>query len=273
MSLDEIKQTALNMLIYVDNICQKHNLRYSIYYGTLLGAVRHEGFIPWDDDIDIILPRRDYIRLLHLLENDKNYKLASSLNKSQYRYTFSKLFDPRTKLISKQTFDYEDSDSGVFIDIFPLDGIPDKTEEQHEFAIEMDSYKQGFMNTLGFLYARSYSGIRSAIKLILKYPIHKKYGKQGNYRYWRNLYEQNSLRYPFEKSNFCGHLEFIKYDKAIYPTDWFCEDNFERIDFEGHKVCAIKNADIFLKQYFGDYMTLPPKDEQISNHSYDFYWK
>ncbi|MDT2638335.1 LicD family protein [Enterococcus dongliensis] len=273
MNLDEIKQTALNMLIYVDDICQKNNLRYSIYYGTLLGAVRHGGFIPWDDDIDIVLPRPDYEKLLQILEKDLNYRLASSMNRSPYRYTFSKLFDPKTKLISKQIFDYEGKDAGVFIDIFPLDGVPNEKKTQKNFAIEMDSYKVGFMNTLGLMYARSYSYFRSFIKIILKFPFYLNLIRQGDYLYWRELYEKNSLRYPFDQSKFCGHLEYIKYDKAIYPTDWFSKDNFERINFEGHKISAIKNTDLFLTKYYGDYMTLPPKEEQVSNHLYDFYWK
>ncbi|MGO3115448.1 LicD family protein, partial [Enterococcus pseudoavium] len=82
-----------------------------------------------------------------------------------------------------------------------------------------------------------------------------------------------SLRYPFEQSKFCGHLEYINSDKAIYPTDWFSKDNFEEIDFEGYKIKAIKNADSFLKKYYGNYMTLPPTEDQISNHLYDFYWR
>ncbi|REC33549.1 LicD family protein [Enterococcus pseudoavium] len=273
MNLDEIKKTALNMLVYVNNICQRNNLRYSIYYGTLLGAVRHKGFIPWDDDIDIVLPRPDYEKLLRILEKDSKYKLASSINNKAYRYTFSKLFDPTTKLVSKQIFDYEGKEAGVFIDIFPLDGVPENKETQKSYAFEMDSYKIGFMNTLGLMYARSYSYFRSFVKLILKFPFYARLRKSGNYSYWRDLYEKNSLRYPFEQSKFCGHLEYINSDKAIYPTDWFSKDNFEEIDFEGYKIKAIKNADSFLKKYYGNYMTLPPTEDQISNHLYDFYWR
>ncbi len=273
LNLKEIKEVALNILIYVDDICQKNQLRYSVYYGTLLGAVRHQGFIPWDDDIDIVLPRPDYEKLLEILSSDPNYILASPLNSTSYRYTYSKLFDPKTKLVSKQILGYEDKNSGVFIDIFPLDGVPKDKEEQKKYANELDVYKLGIMNTLGFLYARSYSYLRTIAKSIVKYPKHRKYKKKGNYEYWRNLYEKNSVRYPFEKSILCGHLEFIKYEKAIYPTNWFSKDSFDRIDFEGYKVNAIKDSEIFLKQYFGDYMTLPPKEEQISNHPYEFYWK
>lgn len=273
MSLKEIKQTALKMLVYVDDICQKNNLRYSIYYGTLLGAVRHKGFIPWDDDIDIVLPRPDYNKLLEILKEDSRYTLASSINKDPYRYTFAKLFDPKTKLVSKQVFDYEGKDAGVFIDIFPLDGVPEGKKEQQEYASEMYSYRVGFMNTLGMMYARSYSYFRSAVKIVLKYPYYKKLLKRGNYNYWRNLYEKESLRYPFENSKFCGHLEYIKNKNAIYPTEWFSEQNFQLIDFEGYKISAIKNTDLFLTKYYGDYMTLPPESDQVSNHLYDFYWR
>ncbi|OJG37430.1 hypothetical protein RV00_GL000387 [Enterococcus devriesei] len=261
------------MLIYVDKICKSNDLRYSIYYGTLLGAVRHKGFIPWDDDIDIVLPRPDYEKLLYILEKDLNYKLSTPMNENPYRYTFSKLFDPKTKLVSKQIFDYEDKNAGVFIDIFPLDGLPDLKEEQYSFALQMDMYKAGFMNTLGCLYARSYSHFRSAIKLLVKFPTYIKYRNQGNYNYWRDMYESYSQKYPFESSNLCGHLEYVKYQKAIYPTSWFKKENLQSIEFEGQKISAIKNADLFLEQYFGDYMTLPPEDERVSNHLYDFYWK
>jgi len=273
LKLEEIKKVALNILVYVDDICQRNNLRYSIYYGTLLGAVRHKGFIPWDDDIDIVLPRPDYDKLLEILKNDSRYILASSINKVPYRYTFSKLFDPKTRLVSKQVFDYEGEYAGVFIDIFPLDGVPDDRDEQQKFGIKMNTYKIGFMNTIGMMYARSYSYVRSAFKIILKYPFYRKISRQGNYEYWRTLYERESLKYPFDKSKYCGHLEYIENKNAIYPTEWFSEENFQLVDFEGHEISAIKNAESFLTKYYGDYMTLPPKENQISNHSYDFYWK
>lgn len=272
MDLSEVKEAALEMLIYVDSICERENLRYSIYYGTLLGAVRHGGFIPWDDDIDIVMPRPDYMKLLKILSKEDDYILASPYNREKYRYTFSKLFNPKTKLVSEQVFNYEEKDMGVFIDIFPFDGLPDDLNKQKKIGKTMDGLKLNFMNSLGMLYARSYSLFRSFAKIILKYPMHRKLVKQGGYNFWKNLYENKALEYPFETSNYCGHLEYVEFSKAVYPTSWFDADNLVSIQYEGYNVKCIKNYDEFLSQYYGNYLELPPKNEQVSNHNYVAYW-
>lgn len=273
MSLEEVKAAALEMLVFVDGICNKNGLRYSIFYGTLLGAVRHGGFIPWDDDIDIVMPRKDYLKLIDILKNDSTYLLASPYNRTPYRYTFSKIFNKKTIMKSKQKFSYEEKDMGVFIDIFPLDGLPQDKVDQRKIGEEADNLRLNFMNTLGMLYARSYSYHRSFIKLLVKYPQHKKLLKKGDYSYWREKYELECLKYTFEKSDHCGHLEYVKYDKAIYPTEWFDYENLTRVKFEGYDVMSIKNSKEFLTQYYGSYMELPPQEERLSNHLYRAYWK
>lgn len=95
LSLDQVKETALQLLIYVDRICEENDLKYSLYYGTLLGAVRHKGFIPWDDDIDIVMLRPDYDKLLSILAKDETYLLLDQSTRPDYRYTFAKLVDSK----------------------------------------------------------------------------------------------------------------------------------------------------------------------------------
>lgn len=118
LSLDQVKETALQLLIYVDRICEENDLKYSLYYGTLLGAVRHKGFIPWDDDIDIVMLRPDYDKLLSILAKDETYLLLDQSTRPDYRYTFAKLVDSNTYLESTQFYSGEDPELGVFLNIF-----------------------------------------------------------------------------------------------------------------------------------------------------------
>ena len=133
MTLDEIHDVQIHILDKIDEICRHLNLRYSLGGGSLLGAVRHKGYIPWDDDIDIMLPRPDYETLLkafyckypHLIIQDYNSDIA-------YQLRWARIYDDRTLLISKNTID------GVFVDVFPIDGLP----PLHEMKDYMDRLKR-----------------------------------------------------------------------------------------------------------------------------------
>lgn len=271
LKLEEVKRIALDILAYVDAICQVNNLRYSIYYGTLLGAVRHQGFIPWDDDIDIVMPRNDYQKLLNILEKDERYLLLDQQTRQNYRYTFAKVVDTTTKAKSTQYFGSEDIDYGVFIDIFPMDGVPEEKSEKNKFWQECESYRKKMLDTMGFAYARSNSLFKSIGKLILRYPYHRKLKQQGNYNYWRGKYEKSANRYNFDESKYCGFMETVNNDWGVFPVSWF--DEFETIIFEGIKVRTIRAKEEFLSTRYGDYMRLPSKNEQITHHPYKFYYK
>lgn len=164
LSLDQVKETALQLLIYVDRICEENDLKYSLYYGTLLGAVRHKGFIPWDDDIDIVMLRPDYDKLLSILAKDETYLLLDQSTRPDYRYTFAKLVDSNTYLESTQFYSGEDPELGVFLDIFPLDGVPENQEELVLYRNELNQDKAGIMYTIKDMYARSFNKYRSLLK-------------------------------------------------------------------------------------------------------------
>ena len=126
----DIKQLALNILKDVAEFCDHHDIKYALAYGTMLGAVRHEGFIPWDDDIDIMMPREDYNRFIQLY-NDSNsrYKVFSIETDNTYTYTMAKVFDQDTLMIDNTLWRNFDK-AGVFVDIFPVDGLPESKSEQ-----------------------------------------------------------------------------------------------------------------------------------------------
>ena len=271
LSLDQVKETALQLLIYVDRICEENDLKYSLYYGTLLGAVRHKGFIPWDDDIDIVMLRPDYDKLLSILAKDETYLLLDQSTRPDYRYTFAKLVDSNTYLESTQFYSGEDPELGVFLDIFPLDGVPENQEELVLYRNELNQDKAGIMYTIKDMYARSFNKYRSLLKKVVKKPQQLKFLKEGDYSYWRAKYEADAKRYPVTSSKYCAHVEFIETDKKIYPTEWFYK--FKKIDFEGYQFQSIQADDEFLTSYFGNYMELPPIEEQKSNHPYIAYYK
>ena len=126
----EQKEILLDMLKYVDEICKKNNIKYFLYGGTLIGAIRHKGFIPWDDDLDICVPYKDYRKLITLLKQDNKYNVHNPYDNEDYYYFFTKLTDKRTILIEDNYNRIKDM--GVFLDIFPFYHLPDSIEEYNK---------------------------------------------------------------------------------------------------------------------------------------------
>ena len=271
LTMAEVQKKAVDILVYIDKICRENNLKYTIFYGSLIGVERHRGFIPWDDDIDIVMPRPDYEKLIKLLKHDSNYKLLSFETREKFRYPFAKVVDPQTVAKTKQFFSGEEEDLGVFVDVFPIDGIPDSKEERQVLREETENYRLNLMDTLGLSYARSFNVAKAMIKLVVRYPHHKKLMKIGNNVYWQNKYQEAAKKIALDETQTCGYLEWIHIHWGVFPTQWF--ESYEDVEFEGHKVMAIKNRRDFLTLRYGDYMTMPPENERITHHPYDFYEK
>lgn len=271
LSMTEVQQKAVDILLYVDAICRKHDLKYTIFYGSLIGVERHKGFIPWDDDIDIVMPRPDYERLLDILQGDAQYTLLAFETRAKFRYPFAKLVDPNTTVKTTQYFGGEDPDLGVFLDIFPIDGIPETEKQRQNLRNVTEQYRLNMMDTLELCYARSYSLPKALGKLLLRYPYHHRLLKEGDYTDWRNLYQEAALKIPFGSTEYCGYLEWIHINWGVFPVSWFRE--YEDVEFAGHKVMAIKARKDFLTLRYGDYMKMPPEEERVTHHPYRFYEK
>lgn len=271
MSITEIQKTSIEILAYIDKVCRENDINYSIFYGSLIGVERHRGYIPWDDDLDIVLLRPEYERLLELLAKQQDFLLLSPKTTKNYRYVYSKLVDPYTLAISRQYYNSESDNLGVFVDIFPLDGFPSSLEEREKFGNLCEKYRSNMMFTLNNSYAVSRSWWKAHMKRFLYYPKYKKILKQGDSEYWRNKYESLATKYPVDRSEYCGYLEFVNINWGVFPTEWF--KHFENVEFEGYQFRAIKDRDKFLTLRYGDYMKTPPPLEQKTHHPYDFYWK
>jgi lipopolysaccharide cholinephosphotransferase len=265
-SLDEIQEIELAMLDYVADLCEKNNLRYYLAGGTLLGAVRHQGFIPWDNDVDISMPRQDYDKLRSLMEESegqKQYKLLRVTDDSDYIYPYYKVVDTRTYIVELSRNSHS-SGLGIYIDIFPIDGLGDaKSETVKQFK---SVYKQCYRITST---AESYKNL-SLYKKFTRFcwkSWFRVFGREKNFEIAIDKLRENS----FDDSSYIVSTFGIRGEKEIIKQEYFAKSI--DVDFEGRKYKAPIGYDQYLKQMYGDYMKLPPENERIPNHDIEVYWK
>ncbi|MCI9173369.1 MAG: LicD family protein [Lachnospiraceae bacterium] len=270
ISLNEQKKLELDMLLFVDKVCRRHHIEYSICGGTMLGAVRHQGFIPWDDDIDIFLIRPEYEKLIHILRMQQEYYLISE-DVEGYLYTHSKLINKDTKMVTNLIGEDYIPGLGVFIDIFPIDGVPGDSNQQKEFVKSMNRNLEQLRRIGKKSYYASDKLWKAFMKRILYYPDHKKAMKLGSQEEQKKKLLQSSRQYPFEDSKYAGFILSIYREKEIMPVEVFQETI--DIEFEGYYVRCLKHYDTWLKNIYGDYMRLPPARKRKSHHPYKPYWK
>lgn len=267
-SLEELKQIELGILKQVDSICRKENIRYSLCGGTLLGAVRHGGFIPWDDDIDIFMPRPDYEKFVDFCTiNETPFRLISSQTDFKYGYLFAKAMDKRTT-VQELNGNRGGVELGVWIDIFPVDGLGE-TFEQAKKNFEKTSFKRELLvasNWKRFFKSKTrswiYEPIRLAFFLLSRFVDRQKTIKKIQSRY--------AVK-DFDSSKFAGVVCGSYRLKEILPIDVYLE--YDTVVFEGNEFMVIKDKEVYLKNIYGDYMQLPPEEKRVAHHTFDAYYK
>lgn len=258
LEIKEIKEIELNILKYIKKICEENNLEYYLAEGTLLGAIRHRGFIPWDDDIDILMPRNDYTRLINILKTGERYKSLSFYNDDGYYYCFAKIVDLRTK-VKELNLDYEIPNLGVWVDVFPMDGLPNDDK-----MINIHMKKILFLRKLLYISLSKQCPIASSkIKYIFKHVfwiIARLFG----WKFWINKVDKLAMKYKYNQSCKVGRIVSGHdiFDKKIFSY------GVQRI-FEDDKFSVPKDYHVYLKEVFGDYMKLPPIDERDTGHVFD----
>lgn len=261
LSSDEVKQIELDILSYVDCFCKENNLKYIMNYGTLLGAVRHKGFIPWDDDIDISMPREDYEKFILKFPKNGRYKVLDYRNDDKYYNNFIKIVDTKTTIVdNRNDKTYE---SGLFIDVFPMDWFDDLKVVSRTYNLE--SFKLlSFSKYHNIVYGDSVvkDAIRSMSWLLLK-PVSP--------RWFTKKIEKVIEKYQCPKGKYIGLLASKFKEKDVLSFDPFQE--IIELPFEGLKLKAPKEYDKMLKQYYANYMELPPVEKQVNPHELDAYYK
>ena len=263
--LDRLKQRELEVLKVVREICKKYNLEYYLVGGTLLGAVRHQGFIPWDDDIDIAMFRKDYDRFQQIAQQELGDKYFLQTNQTdQWHGPFMKIRINGTLFQDIDTLENAKYHKGVFIDIFPLDNVlnPDGIE----FKI-----RHRIIRILSrLLYRKCSSGlmVKSRIKywigLVLPYLFSKSFMIRWRHRLMIKDILENTEYVTSFGSGFTALKQLFRRDVYHPATE---------LEFENETFCVPGQYDFVLRQLYGDYMKLPPENERVPKHSvqkYDF---
>lgn len=264
--MNQLQEVLLEIALEVDRICKKHNINYFLDSGSALGAVRHKGFIPWDDDLDIGMLREDYEKFLQVAQGElgDKYFLQTVDTDKYYNNFFAKVRKNDTKAI-EPVIRKSKMHKGIWIDIFPFDYIPRR--------IAIDTIKQ--VNNLQYLYhcmilPAPYDKPELSLEYIKKYLKHKlkrliwpiKYGKE-------NIKEKivNIINKKYEHED-----QVIVCYPYINPVIYFEKDIFSStkdIDFEGEKFKILNNVDRYLEQVYGDYMTIPDVENQQTHELLD----
>lgn len=257
--LDERKQLQLDLLVKIDEICREQGFRYYLTAGTLLGAVRHGGYIPWDDDIDITMPRRDYEAFYsYMMKNDfgDSIKLISYRDRSSI-YPFFKVVDPRTTVIEH----YVDRRycTGVWVDIFPLDGI-----EQGDRSPII--WNKIIANLYGFVVADPAQGT-SASRKAIKHLTNPVFRHIDIYRLAKAL-DKKAMSTLISPENDVALVVWGYGESEIMPYEFLEQTELE---FEGINFYAPKMYKQYLTSIFGNYMQLPPEKDRVP-HFCSAYW-
>ena len=271
LSLQEIQQESLRILRQVHAFCIANNIRYSLAYGTMIGAARHKGFIPWDNDIDIYMPRPDYERFCDSF-HAAGLSIISEKDK-ECLINFCRVFDTVRTAAQVHFKSSENYDGGIWIDVFPMDGAPDNYEA---FLSKMQYLRKYFVKQM---YLRKSLGGKNAIKEAFGF---KETCKLAFCHYL--LPTMACLRSVNRKLRKGAH-EF-EFGSTGHWTDYSCifigDNNFhlieewdriEKVDFEGEKFCMLADYDAILRRRYGDYMQFPPENARKPKGNDRFFWK
>ncbi len=274
--MKEVWAVMLDLLNELDRVCKKYNLIYYANGGTMLGAIRHKGFIPWDDDLDIMMMREDYERLMAIgpKEFKHPYFLQNKYTEPNAPTFFAKLRNSETTAFNKsEEHSFMEYNKGIFIDIFPLDKIPNEINEQKEFLKEVDLNKNIVINNarkIG-LFSEDENHIKHLIKkLIYKMTKHKRKKEQNKFLHFFKNYENVCCKYKNIKTK---KMTIFAFNELYYVSDF---SNIVYKDFEFLKIPIPSGFHHSLKCIFGDYMTPKKYENHTSifdtNKSYKLYF-
>lgn len=255
IDIQAVWQVEQEILDVIHKVCTENHLRYSLAYGTLIGAVRHGGFIPWDDDIDIMMPREDYEKLLSIWNDvaPRGYILQNTRTEPDFTQNFTKIRKDHTTFLHGLEEGKMMHHKGIFVDIFPGDRVAPK---------KLSRNLQYIACAINLLYSRCFTsgadGVMGAVERFLLRTPRKNYTKYRDKaeRFIRRWSARTDCQYVFPST--------IGSACKYYPADLF--DNLTTIPFNGKEYCCVADTDTTLRVEYGDYMQLPPKEDRVWKH-------
>lgn len=270
LTIKETQAVSLEILKIIADICDELNLRYALIYGTLIGAIRHKGYIPWDDDVDIMMPRPDYEKLLEYLKKHiKEYPHLKVFNRQEcpkYPYMITRISDDRYVIKMRNEKEYG---MGIFIDIYPYDGLGNTKKEAIDYGMKGDR-----LSSLCYQSTREHFAIEtttSKVRKLIKYPVYllsKLIGKE----FFQNKLEKLAGFKDYDTSRYIGCVVWLSGgEKDIFLKKWFDETII--VPFDKYEFRVPKYYDKVLRHGYGDYMKLPPEKDRIGHHYFKVYKK
>lgn len=248
-----LRTIQLEILDEIHAFCQANGIRYSLTYGTLLGAVRHKGYIPWDDDIDLMMPRPDYERFINEFTSSQNEMIILK-NIDSCVEMFTKICRKGTKMVDKELGRCL---WGVNVDVFPVDGCP---SVEHQERI---TSKKAFLAKI----CPRYKVItKQKLLWFLKYLV-----KRIVFVYPRSVLHLKEELDSLSRCNpaLAPKAGLLMEGKGTFKGDSSFFEDYVTLPFEGKHYCAIRDYACILQTHYGDYMTPPPPEKRISRHQYD----
>lgn len=258
IQLREIQEIEIEVLREVDRICKKHGIKYVLAYGTLIGAIRHKGFIPWDDDIDICMLRKDYNRFkkICLTELNERFFYQSKDTDSKYYHLFDKIRVNNT-IFKEDLLEEYDIHHGVYIDIFPMDYVPENKLLRKIQFCKFHFYRTGLMAK--YMSMKERTGVKLYVAKLLRLLFK---GMSLDKLYVKATKE--AMKYDDQKHtyiyNFCSA---VNEDSLCHAN---CLEDVIYTKFEDDVFMIPQNYDEVLKVEYGDYMQLPPEKDRIPHH-------
>lgn len=270
LSIKETQDISLEILKIVTDICEQENLRYALIYGTLIGAIRHHDYIPWDDDVDIMMPRPDYEKFLkYFKQHSMDYPHLRMFNRQEckdYPYMITRISDDRyvIKMQNEKPFGM-----GVFIDIYPYDGLGKTKKEAIKYGLKGDR-----LSSLCYQSTREHFAMETTTSLfrkMIKYPVYL-FSKIMGKDFFQNRLEKLAGLKKYDECEYVGCVIWLSWgEKDIFPRKWF--DKTIKMPFGKYEFNVPEYYDKVLRHEYGDYMQLPPEKDRIGHHYFKVYKK
>ena len=259
VTIQEIQSKLLEILLYFQKFCQENGLGFVLAGGTCLGAVRHKGFIPWDDDVDVFMLRDDYEKLCRIWDekaDTEHYSCVRSNDRFNIRHSATEIKDNNTTFINRHSVDL-DIHQGLMIDVIPLDAVPkSKWKQLWQMVDSMMYCCFNFQRLPAHKGKVTYYAEKLALTLVPSF--------KARYKLWKGA-EKRLSRYSLADAEYVSSFgEGATIMRQRFPIRWFRHPAY--LEFEGHQMPVPEDYDKWLTISYGDYMQLPPEEERQGKH-------